>query len=445
MKMEQGASGNRHLWGSPEARPTGVSSMTCDRGHLRHEPHQYFRRNSSDRQSSSNNGRGSMRKVLPALPDMDTQMSLSAKMIDRRTSTPKGNHSYGPFFLEYSLLAEYNLVRKQKLPGVYVIPSTHSPLQWYGVIFVRSGVYQEGIFRFKIIIPENYPDGDCPRLYFDHAVFHPLVSPCAPYEMDLRRGPLSKKWRRNVNHIWQILHLLRKNFYKVDTTNPLNTHAARLYEASIEDPSACGSGGAGSKSLSLSLDGSNVNRSSSMSTFEESSGRFHRSMMTPVTSVGGGIPGSDPTSVISDEFYIEVRRCVGEWKDRLYEPPSTDDPHFLAFQQYEPKVHEPVRIAMVEDARRLQQESENCDQTSSTNNRNCHSLGGGSAGGGSNYSSMGSSVGGTPGLTRGHSFLQPGSLEIFSRQSSATANRQTGFRLHHSTSQQHYSSFSPLV
>ena len=57
---------------------------------------------------------------------------------------------------------------------------------------------------------------------------------------------------------------------------------------------------------------------------------YFSSMMTPVTSVGGGIPG---TGVIGDEFYIEVRRCVGEWKDRLYEPPCTDDPHFLAFQQ----------------------------------------------------------------------------------------------------------------
>ena len=56
------------------------------------------------------------------------QMNLSAKMIDRRTSTPKGNHSYGPFFLEYSLLAEYNLLQKQKMPGVYVIPSYTSPL-----------------------------------------------------------------------------------------------------------------------------------------------------------------------------------------------------------------------------------------------------------------------------------------------------------------------------
>ena len=70
--------------------------------------------------------RGSMRKLLPPVPDMDTQMSMSQKMIDKRTSTPKGNHSYGPFFLEYSILAEYNLLQKQKLPGVYVIPSSET-------------------------------------------------------------------------------------------------------------------------------------------------------------------------------------------------------------------------------------------------------------------------------------------------------------------------------
>ena len=72
-----------------------------------------------------------MRKVLPAVPDMETQMNMSAKMIDKRTSTPKGNHSYGPFFLEYSLLAEYNLLQKQKLPGVYVIPSCETSLCKY--------------------------------------------------------------------------------------------------------------------------------------------------------------------------------------------------------------------------------------------------------------------------------------------------------------------------
>lgn len=41
----------------------------------------------------------------------------------------------------------------------------HLPLHvpgWYGVLFIRQGVYQEGVFRFQLAIPENYPDGDCP-------------------------------------------------------------------------------------------------------------------------------------------------------------------------------------------------------------------------------------------------------------------------------------------
>ncbi|MPC16469.1 hypothetical protein E2C01_009294 [Portunus trituberculatus] len=56
--------------------------------------------------SRNSSTRGSLRKVLPSVPDMDQQLSMAAKMIDRRTSTPKGNHSYSPYFLEYTLLAE---------------------------------------------------------------------------------------------------------------------------------------------------------------------------------------------------------------------------------------------------------------------------------------------------------------------------------------------------
>ena len=33
---------------------------------------------------------------------------------------------------------------------------------WHGVLFIRQGMYQEGIFRFILTIPENFPDGDCP-------------------------------------------------------------------------------------------------------------------------------------------------------------------------------------------------------------------------------------------------------------------------------------------
>ena len=81
---------------------------------------------------------------------------------------------------------------KQKLPGVYVQPSYRSalgklwsqspftvcgssdtegrtclaclcsPAVWFGVIFIRHGLYQDGVFKFTVYIPDNYPDGDCP-------------------------------------------------------------------------------------------------------------------------------------------------------------------------------------------------------------------------------------------------------------------------------------------
>ena len=47
-----------------------------------------------------------------------------------------------------------------------------------------------------------------------------------------------------------------------------------------------------------------------------------------------------------------------EWRDRIFTPPSVDDPHYLNFSPYEPKVHEPVRQAMMTDAKKLEQEEE---------------------------------------------------------------------------------------
>nr|CAB3220848.1 ubiquitin-conjugating enzyme E2 11-like [Phallusia mammillata] len=139
-------------------------------------------------------------------------------------ATPK---SYGPFFLEYSLMAEYNLLQKQSLPGMYIIPSAKSPLLWFGVIFVRQGLYQSGIFKFCVSIPPTYPDGECPQILFNCAPFHPLIEPNTG-KLDVQRA--FPTWRRNVNHIWNILLYTRRIFYKIDTQRPLNPEAAVLYE-----------------------------------------------------------------------------------------------------------------------------------------------------------------------------------------------------------------------
>uniref|UniRef100_A0A3P9BG44 Akt interacting protein n=1 Tax=Maylandia zebra TaxID=106582 RepID=A0A3P9BG44_9CICH len=134
---------------------------------------------------------------------------------------------HAPIFSQYHL----NCFYLQKLPGIYVQPSYKSALMWFGVIFIRHGLYQDGVFKFTVYIPDNYPDGECPKLVFDIPVFHPLVDPVSG-ELDVRRA--FTKWRRNHNHIWQVLMYARTVFYKINTTDPLNPEAAVLYEKDVQ-------------------------------------------------------------------------------------------------------------------------------------------------------------------------------------------------------------------
>ena len=32
-------------------------------------------------------------------------------------------------------------------------------------------------YRFQVHIPENYPDGDVPKIVFENSVFHPSIDP----------------------------------------------------------------------------------------------------------------------------------------------------------------------------------------------------------------------------------------------------------------------------
>ncbi|KAJ3592897.1 hypothetical protein NHX12_005235, partial [Muraenolepis orangiensis] len=145
------------------------------------------------------------KKQLPTIPKNATPVTKLASTVTAAPATNGTHASYGPFYLEYSLLAEFTLVIKQKLPGIYVQPSYKSALN-------------------------NYPDGECPRVVFDIPVFHPLVDPVSG-ELDVRRA--FTKWRRNHNHIWQVLMYARTVFYKISTTEPLNPEAAVLYDKDV--------------------------------------------------------------------------------------------------------------------------------------------------------------------------------------------------------------------
>lgn len=107
-----------------------------------------------------------------------------------------------------------------------MLPSDDSPLIWYGLMFVRTGMYQGAVFKFTLSIPMNYPDGGCPAFDFQAGVFHPLVH-AETGELDTKKE--FQRWRRDVNHLRNLFLYARNIFYSIDTAHTLNGEAARLY------------------------------------------------------------------------------------------------------------------------------------------------------------------------------------------------------------------------
>ncbi|KAL0274336.1 UNVERIFIED_CONTAM: hypothetical protein PYX00_006787 [Menopon gallinae] len=172
----------------------------------------------------------SFRKVLPSKPSstVDSRLSMSMKMIERPVAVDisnRGNKMFMPYMLEYALMAEYIMLQKVDLSGIFVMPSDQDPLVWFGIIFVKQGLYQGGVFRFQLHFPDNFPDGPCPKVVFESRVYHPAVN--------IETGELNvsgefKEWKRKVNHVWQVLQYIRRIFYTIDARATDNKAASEL-------------------------------------------------------------------------------------------------------------------------------------------------------------------------------------------------------------------------
>ncbi|CAL1263416.1 unnamed protein product [Larinioides sclopetarius] len=258
--------------------------------------------NSSEKQQNI-----SLKKILPPTPATGDVSNSTVGLLDRNTNS-KQAQAYSAFFLEYSLISEYLLLQKQFLSGVYVIPSAGSPLKWFGVIFIRQGLYQGGVFRFTLYVPDNYPDCECPILVFDPPVFNPLIN-IETGELDVKRA--FPKWRRNVNHLWQVIQYAKRIFFKIESELPVNAEAAELYVKDLE------------------------------------------------------------------LYKVKAAESISACNERLYEKPNTDDPHALHFTPWDSSVHEDFRKKLFAYKKE--------EQDGSKNSQN------------------------------GLSWMQPGSLQIFSK------------------------------
>ena len=78
--------------------------------------------------------------------------------------------------LNKTLLIELKHLQKFCPAGIYIIPQSDNIKIWHGIIFPREGIQRDGIFKYKILIPKDYPNAP-PQVIFVSKVFHPLIDP----------------------------------------------------------------------------------------------------------------------------------------------------------------------------------------------------------------------------------------------------------------------------
>ncbi|XP_018913959.1 AKT-interacting protein isoform X2 [Bemisia tabaci] len=173
---------------------------------------------------------GSLRRVVPSLPGSESML----KLLSRSHISQPNNVQLKPFnsfFLEYSIISEFNIVARHKIPGLYTAPSAASPLEWYAVLFIRSGPYEGAIFRFTMLIPETFPDSTTPKVIFQSDTFHPQIDKDSG-ELNIREK--FPEWRKDLNHLWQVLDYTQSIFYNIETKNAVNLESTNLFETDLE-------------------------------------------------------------------------------------------------------------------------------------------------------------------------------------------------------------------
>ncbi|KAL2720999.1 AKT-interacting protein-like isoform X2 [Vespula maculifrons] len=245
---------------------------------------------------------GSFRKLLPTNANGDSQLSMSVKMIDRPNISQTNK--------DYAVFLQDNILRIQDLKGIYVIPSAQNSFVWFGVQFIRQGIYQGGVFRFTLTLPENFPDGGCPKVVFQTHVFHPLINP-ETGELCTTWGFV--EWKRN-NRVWQLIQYITKILTKVDTRmTPINQEASILKIIDCEFDKYC------AYKVCINL----KNEKGRVFLYCRLQNNF-------------------------DQFRERAKECVRESLNQVYNPPAFEDPHYITFSPYVPELHDPVKQQIYE-------------------------------------------------------------------------------------------------
>lgn len=135
---------------------------------------------------------------------------------------------------DLKLTIEYKHLKTNAPGGVLVTPAFDDLRLWHGVIFVRKGFWQGGVFKFTVRLPKAYNDhGVFPevRLQAPGQLGNPFVAPATGL-LDLRHA--FPAWEPTTHFMVTVLTFLKKVFYLKDEdlegyASPADPAAARLF------------------------------------------------------------------------------------------------------------------------------------------------------------------------------------------------------------------------
>ncbi|KAI6217387.1 AKT-interacting protein [Aphelenchoides fujianensis] len=126
-------------------------------------------------------------------------------------------------------ITEFKAICSRPLEGIYVRPSHHDILEWFGVIVVKAGVFAGGIFRFTLTLPPTFPETE-QTIELEQNILHPLVY-SKTNRVDFKRF-FPSNWVPDRNKIYHVLSAFQSIFfrYQCDVEVAANPEAALLWK-----------------------------------------------------------------------------------------------------------------------------------------------------------------------------------------------------------------------
>ncbi|KAL3822359.1 hypothetical protein ACHAXA_001736 [Cyclostephanos tholiformis] len=132
----------------------------------------------------------------------------------RRTGPTPSSAAKERAMRDYKLSIEYKHLKQNCPGGIYLVPSFDDIRHFHGAIFVRRGIFMNGIFKFTLICPPMYNDvGSHPVIRFTSYIYNPHVHPDTG-EVDLKSA--FPEWDPSRHFLVTALTYVKRIFYVKD-------------------------------------------------------------------------------------------------------------------------------------------------------------------------------------------------------------------------------------